>query len=71
MPSCIRLRLAADRADVDVLALDRALVELAVQIDSLLEDARSSLSSHDLEGAEDSLRRAGFELRKLFKAVGG
>jgi hypothetical protein len=41
------------------------------QVDSLLEDARSALSANDLDAADDSLRRAGAELRKLFKAVGG
>jgi hypothetical protein len=40
-------------------------------IDSLLEDATRSLDSNDLTTAEDSLRRAGYELRKVFQAVGG
>ena len=40
-------------------------------IDSFIEDARSSLESNDLTAAEESLRRAASELRKLFNAVGG
>ncbi len=40
------------------------------QIDSLIEDARASLSSSDVRSAENSLRRATYELQKLFKAVG-
>jgi eukaryotic-like serine/threonine-protein kinase len=47
------------------------LLTSMIQIDALLEDAKSALSSNDLEGAEDSLRRTASELRKLFKAVGG
>jgi hypothetical protein len=41
------------------------------QIDSLLEDARGSLDANDLTAADDDLRRAAYELRKLFQAVGG
>jgi eukaryotic-like serine/threonine-protein kinase len=47
------------------------LLTSMMQIDSLIEDARNSLNSNDLTSAEDSLRRAEYELRKLFKAVGG
>jgi serine/threonine protein kinase len=39
--------------------------------DGLIEDARTSLDANDLPTAEDYLRRAGFQLRKVFQAVGG
>jgi serine/threonine protein kinase len=41
------------------------------QVDSFIEDARNSLNSNDLPAAEDALRRAGYELKKLFQSVGG
>jgi eukaryotic-like serine/threonine-protein kinase len=41
------------------------------EADSLIEDARSLLDANDLTTAEDYLRRAGFQLRKVFQAVGG
>jgi hypothetical protein len=39
--------------------------------DGLIDDARASLEAGDLAAAEDYLRRAGFQLRKVFQAVGG
>jgi hypothetical protein len=47
------------------------LVTSMTLIDSLIEDAASSLAANDLTAAEDALRRAAYELRKLFQAVGG
>jgi eukaryotic-like serine/threonine-protein kinase len=40
------------------------------RIDLLIEEATNSLSSHDAPAAEDALRKAAYELRKLFQAVG-
>jgi eukaryotic-like serine/threonine-protein kinase len=39
--------------------------------EGLLEDAKSLLDANELEMAEDYVRRAGFQLRKVFQAVGG
>jgi hypothetical protein len=50
------------RSDV-VASLDAA--------DGLIEDARSFLDANDLANAEDYLRRAGAQLQKVFRAVGG
>jgi len=47
------------------------LVTSMMQVDSFIEDARNALSSNDLSTAEDYLRRAAAELRKLFQSVGG
>ena len=41
------------------------------EADRLIEDAKSSLDTNDLETAEDYLRRADFQLRKVFQTVGG
>jgi hypothetical protein len=41
------------------------------EAESLLEDAKSLLDANDLTTAEDYVRRAGFQLRKVFQAVGG
>lgn len=41
------------------------------QAESLLEDAKGLLESNDLTAAEDYVRRASFQLRKVFQAVGG
>jgi eukaryotic-like serine/threonine-protein kinase len=50
----------------------RTDVEVSLsEADSLIEDARSLLDANDLTTAEDYLRRAGFQLRKVFQAVGG
>ena len=47
------------------------LVTSMTQVDSFIEDARNALSSNDLTTAEDYLRRAAAELRKVFQSVGG
>jgi len=41
------------------------------EADRLIEDAKSSLDTNELETAEDYLRRAEFQLRKVFQTVGG
>jgi len=47
------------------------LLTSIARIDSLIEEAVNSLSSNDQPTAEDALRKAAYELRKLFQAVGG
>jgi len=47
--------------------VDAAMTEA----DRLIEDAKSSLDTNDLDTAEDYLRRAEFQLRKVFQTVGG
>jgi serine/threonine-protein kinase len=39
--------------------------------EGLLEDAKNLLEANELEMAEDCVRRAGYQLRKVFQAVGG
>ena len=46
------------------------LLTSIARIDSLIEGATTSLNSHDAPAADDALRKAEYELRKLFQAVG-
>ena len=39
--------------------------------EGLIEDARGALEQNDLANAEDYLRRASYQLKRVFQAVGG
>ena len=41
------------------------------RVDALIGEAAESLGANDQTAAEDALRRADYELRKLVQAVGG
>jgi predicted Ser/Thr protein kinase len=47
------------------------LVTSMARIDSLIEEAATAVVARDQIAAEDALRKAAYELRKLFQSVGG
>jgi serine/threonine protein kinase len=44
---------------------------LLAEVDGLIEDARGLLEQNDLANAEDHLRRASYQLKRVFQTVGG
>jgi serine/threonine protein kinase len=44
---------------------------ILTEVDGLIEDARGLLEQNDLINAEDYLRRASYQLKRVFQAVGG
>jgi hypothetical protein len=46
------------------------VVTILGQAEQLIEEARGLLETSDLTTAEDSLRRAGYQLQKVFQVVG-
>jgi predicted Ser/Thr protein kinase len=73
---------SASRAHESVAALRRSLAAQGqtvradisttlTLVDSLIDDARGELAADDLPAAEETLRRAAIELKKLFQSVGG
>jgi hypothetical protein len=44
---------------------------LLTAIEGLIGDARGFLEQNDLENAEEYLRRASYQLKRVFQAVGG
>jgi predicted Ser/Thr protein kinase len=47
------------------------LLAAMARLDALIEEAGTSLAANDQTAAEDALRRADYELRKLVQAIGG
>jgi len=47
------------------------LLASMTRVDALIGEAAESLGANDQTAAEDALRRADYELRKLVQAVGG
>ena len=44
---------------------------ILTEIDGLIEEARGLLEQNDLENAEEYLRRASYQLKRVFQTVGG
>jgi hypothetical protein len=42
-----------------------------MEAESLIDDARGMLDDHDLTNAAEYLRRASYQLQRVFQAVGG